>query len=164
VDFDPVTFVSRWLHIVAAVAAAGGAIFMKLALHPAAETLPEEPRRALKEAVRSRWAKVVMIAITVLLATGLFNFITIVKRYDFAGTPYHMVFGIKFLLAMIIFFLASVLVGRSDLAKRAREKAGSWLTLLVALIVVLLALSSFLKVLPHKDKVAPPAAAVESPG
>ncbi len=69
-EIDPVQLLSRWLHIVAAVTAAGGAIFMKLALHPAAETLPEAERKQLREAVRSRWAKVVMAAITVLLVTG----------------------------------------------------------------------------------------------
>lgn len=154
VDFDPVLFVSRWLHITAAVTAGGGALFMKLALHPATEVLPAESRTILREAVRSRWSKVVMASIAVLLATGIFNFITIVKTYELKGTPYHAIFGAKFLLAIAIFGLASVLVGRSDLAKRLRENAGKWLTILVSMVVVLLALSSALKNLPHVPKSA----------
>lgn len=153
-DFDFVTFVSRWLHITAAVTAGGGALFMKLALHPATEVLPAESRTILREAVRSRWSKVVMISIAVLLATGLFNFFTIMKSYELKGTPYHAIFGTKALLAIAIFGLASVLVGRSDLAKRLRENAGRWLTILVAMLVVLLALSSALKNLPHVPKAA----------
>jgi len=35
VDLDVLQTVSRWLHITAAVTAGGGALFMKLALHPA---------------------------------------------------------------------------------------------------------------------------------
>lgn len=151
-DFDVVTFVSRWLHVTAAVTAGGGALFMKLALHPAAEVLPAESRTILREAVRSRWSKVVRASIAVLLATGLFNFFTIMKTYELKGTPYHAIFGAKFLLAMAIFGLASVLVGRSDLAKRLREDAGKWLTILVSMLIVLLALSSALKNLPHVPK------------
>jgi uncharacterized membrane protein len=145
VDIDVVQLVSRWLHITAAVTAAGGALFMKLALHPASETLPAEARQSLREAVRGRWSKVVMISIAVLFVTGLYNFIMIAKTYELKGTPYHMIFGVKFLLAFAIFFLASVLVGRSDMARKARENAAKWLTVLVTLIVVLLALSSVLK-------------------
>ncbi len=151
-DFDVVMFVSRWLHILAAVTAAGGAIFMKIALHPASETLAEEPRKALREGVRSRWSKVVMIAITVLLATGIFNFLKINSAFVLKGTPYHAIFGVKFLLAMGVFALASILVGRSALAQKLRADAGKWLTILVTLMVVLIGLSSALKTLPHKEK------------
>ncbi len=144
-EFDIIQFVSRWLHITAAATAAGGALFMKLALHPASETLPPDARQALREAVRARWSKVVMISIAVLLATGLYNFFMINNAYVLKGTPYHPIFGGKVLLALAIFFLASVLVGRSDMARKARENAGKWLTVLVVMIVVLLALSSVLK-------------------
>lgn len=154
-DFDVVMFFSRWLHILAAVTAAGGAIFMKLALHPASETLPENERKALREAVRSRWSKVVMIAIAVLLATGLFNFIQIVKQYNLKGTPYHALFGTKFILALAVFALASILVGRSALAVKLRNDMGKWLTILVTLLVVVIGLSSALKNLPHIPKVVP---------
>lgn len=163
-DFDVVGFLSRWLHITAAVTAAGGAIFMKLALHPASETLAEEPRRALREAVRARWAKVVGMAIGVLLLTGLYNFLMIVQRYNLPRPWYHMAFGIKFLAALVVFFLASILVGKTELAQKLRARAAGWLTLLVGLILLVLALSSFLKTLPHLEKPAVPAAAQETPG
>lgn len=163
-EFDVVAFLSRWLHIVAAVTAAGGAIFMKLALHPASETLAEEPRKALREAVRARWAKVVGMAVGVLLLTGLYNFMTIVQRYNLPRPWYHAAFGVKFLLALGVFFLASILVGKTELAQKLRAQAGKWLTLLVGLILLVLALSSFLKTLPHVEKTAVPSAAQETPG
>jgi uncharacterized membrane protein len=159
-DIDPVQLLSRWLHIVAAVTAAGGAIFMKLALHPASETLPDAERQALREAVRSRWSKVVMAAIAVLLATGFFNFFLIVRTYKFDGPLYHALFGTKVLLAFGVFALASFLVGRSDLGKKLRAQAGKWLTLLVGLVLVVLLISSTLKTINHLPKAAisPPAA------
>ena len=151
-DIDPVQLISRWLHITAAAAAVGGAIFMKFALHPASEHLPETERKQLREGVRSRWAKVVMGAITVLIATGLLNFFTIIGRYDLKGTKYHMFFGIKVLVAFGVFALASFLVGRSELGKKLRQKAGTWLTVLVSLALLVILLSNVLKSIDHKPK------------
>ena len=156
-DIDYVQLLSRWLHITAAVAAGGGAIFMKIALHPATETLPGDTRANLREAVRSRWAKVVHTAVALLLLTGLFNFMLIIKRYD-VPKGYHAVFGVKFLLAMAIFFLGSVLVGRGELAKKLRAAAGKWLTVLVVFLLGLLLASSTLKTLPRTEKAPRPAA------
>lgn len=147
VDLDYVQLLSRWLHITAAVTAAGGAMFMKFALHPAVQTLPETVRGEVREAVRSRWAKIVMASITVLLITGLYNFVVILKTYELPKGTYHAIFGVKFLLAMAIFFLASVLVGRSEMAKKVRADAGKWLTALVAMILLLLLSSTTLRVL-----------------
>jgi uncharacterized membrane protein len=157
-NFDFVQLLSRWLHITAAVAAGGGAIFMKVALHPATETLPGDTRAELREAVRSRWAKVVHGAILILLLTGLFNFMLILKRYDVPKGLYHGIFGLKFLLAMAIFFLGSVLVGRGELAKKLRANAGKWLTVLVVLLLGLLLASSTLRIMPHTPKGTPPGA------
>lgn len=163
-DIDIVQLISRWLHITAACAAAGGAIFMKLALHPASEDLPVDQRKQLREGVRSRWSKVVMGAITVLLATGLYNFLMINKTYALDKKVYHSVFGVKFLLAMGVFGLASVLVGRSKGAQKLRENAGKWLTVLVSMLLVLLFLSSFLKNLPHDKKPAAVPTAAQDAG
>lgn len=163
-DIDIVQLISRWLHITAACTAAGGAIFMKLALHPASESLPVEERKQLREGVRSRWSKVVMGAITVLLATGLYNFLMINKTYALDKKVYHSVFGVKFLLAMAVFGLASMLVGRSNGAQKLRENAGKWLTVLVSMLLVLLFLSSFLKNLPHEKKPAAVPTAAQDAG
>jgi uncharacterized membrane protein len=162
-DIDFVQLISRWLHITAAATAVGGAMFMKFALHPASETLATDERKQLREAVRARWAKVVHGAIAVLLATGLYNFIMMVKTYDFQGTLYHPIFGTKFILALGIFGLAEMLVGRGKVAQKLRENAGKWLTILVVLFLVLLFLSSTLKNLPHNLKaIAAPTATAEA--
>jgi len=162
-QIDIVQLISRWLHITAACTAAGGAIFMKLALHPASESLPVEERKKLREGVRARWSTVVKAAIGVLLVTGVYNFIMIDKAFALDKKVYHSVFGVKFLLALAVFGLASVLVGKSGTAQKIRENAGKWLTILVSMLLVLLFLSSFLKNLPHVAKQpAVPVAAAEA--
>ena len=152
-SIDVVQLLSRWLHILSAVAAGGGALFMKFALHPATETLPDGARGELREAIRARWSKVVHGAVAVLLATGFYNFFLNIRTYDLPKI-YHPIFGVKFLLALAVFFLGIVLVGRSELAKRMRADAGKWLTLLAALLALLILASSTLRLLPHPAKKA----------
>ncbi len=117
-----IALLSRWLHITAAIAAVGGPMFMVLTLFPVAQGMPDEQRRTLLEAVRRRWAKVVMASLTVLLATGLYNFIWFLRMAKGWGPAwqagsfnmhlYQMLFGVKFVLALAIFFIASAVSGR----------------------------------------------------
>jgi uncharacterized membrane protein len=141
----------RWMHVFAAIAAVGGMFFMRLALLPAVTALPEEHRRTLHAAVRTRWSKVVAGSIGFLLVSGLINFVLIVRRYELPSF-YHALFGVKFLLALAIFFIASVLMGRSAMADRFRRNVRFWLTLNVALAVVLVGISGVLKTAPKKLK------------
>jgi len=152
---DAVALTSRWLHILAAMAAVGGMMFMRFALLPAAATLADPPRAALQEAIRRRWSKVVMAAIGLLLVSGLYNYITLFmasKNWPEAWRSgpfrvYQMLFGIKFLLALAIFFISSALVGRSSAFARFRERAKFWVTVNLALAVLLVAISSELRML-----------------
>ena len=150
-DFDiyfAAAVLFRWMHILAAITAVGGAIFMRMALLPAAATLPETERKRLEEAVRSRWVKWVMAAILFLLVSGFYNFITMTMRYKLPSL-YQGLFGVKFLLALAIFFLASVLSGRSEMAQRFRRDARKWLTLNVVLAVTLVCISGVMKTMDH---------------
>jgi len=140
--------VFRWMHILAAITAVGGAIFMRVALLPAAAWLPEKERERLAEEVRSQWAKWVMAAIAFLLISGFYNFL----RYQFSyhlPAAYQMLFGIKFLLALAVFFLASVLSGRSESTEFFRRDARQWLTLNVVLAVTLVCISGVMRNMDH---------------
>ncbi|MBI1903770.1 MAG: hypothetical protein HYS13_21920 [Planctomycetia bacterium] len=137
----------RWLHILSAVAAAGGTIFMRVALLPAVAVLPDEQRKELHEAVRRRWAMVVMAAILILLVSGLANFFTINR-----GLPaelkmvYHVLFGVKFLLSLVVFFIASALVGRSPALAAIRKNARVWLTVNLMLVVAVICIAGVMRV------------------
>ena len=144
----------RWMHILAAITAVGGAIFMRMALLPAAASLPETERKQLEEQVRSRWVKWIMAAILFLLVSGFYNFLTTNARYKLPPL-YQGLFGVKFLLALAIFFLASVLSGRSAAGQRFRRNARTWLTLNVVLAVALVCISGVMKTMhhgPEKDR------------
>jgi uncharacterized membrane protein len=145
----------RWLHILAAMAAVGGLMFMRFALLPAATVLAEPQRQALQEAIRSRWAKVVMAAIGILLVSGFYNFVVLFLSWKtwpeaWRSGPehvYQMLFGIKFVLALVIFFISSALAGRSPALARFRENAKFWVTTNLILAIVLVAISSQLRMM-----------------
>ena len=120
---DPTTLVLRWAHILAAIVAMGGLVFARYGLLPALAEVEESTRDRIHDAIRRRWLPWVIGAITVLLVSGLANFLIFnarVKAEGWAGgewmrqTSYHALFGAKFLLAMVVFYFASALVGRGE--------------------------------------------------
>lgn len=155
--------VLRWIHILAAVTAAGGIVFMRLALLPAMSSLAEESRTRLHEEIRLRWSKVVMWSIALLLISGLWNFFNLNSQYSLNKVPYyHMIFGIKFILAMVVFFLSSALMGRSSAFDRLRANRKLWLTVNLALVVLIICLSGILRLSDKPQKLAQIPAASKS--
>ncbi|MGH7137495.1 MAG: hypothetical protein ACREHD_17255 [Pirellulales bacterium] len=152
-QFDWVAIVFRWMHILAAITAVGGTIFMRTALVPSVSILLDEQRKALHEHVRSRWVKFVMGAILFLLLSGFYNFFRRIGL-DFEEADgkrlYNILFGIKFLLALVIFFVASALTGRAAALARFRQNAKFWLSVNVALAVIVVCISGVLRFIPPK--------------
>jgi uncharacterized membrane protein len=152
---DALGLIFRWLHIVAATAAVGGPIFIYLVLLPVAGTLPDAGQRSVQEGVRRRWGAVVRIAITFLILSGSYNFLTFLRASrtwgpEWQSGPAHLyqaLFGVKMLLALAIFFLASVLTGRSPAMARFRDNARFWVGINLTLGIAIVAVSSGLRMM-----------------
>lgn len=87
-----------------------------------------------------------MASIGFLLLSGFYNFFMIVDQYrDILPKWYQMLFGIKFILAMIVFTVASLLSGRTALAQRVRTKAQFWMSLNILLAVLIVCISGILR-------------------
>jgi uncharacterized membrane protein len=169
-EFDTTQFVIslllRWAHILAAITAVGGTIFMRWALLPAISELPEADRKTLHDGIRRRWALPVHLSIGFLLISGFYNYLVYTRLQHEGDAPYHALFGIKFLLALVIFFVASMLVGRSPAADRFRQKRKTWLTLNMTLAIVVVMMSGVMRTLPQKPRpteLAPATAEVHAP-
>jgi uncharacterized membrane protein len=125
---DLIGLLSRWVHVVSAVTLMGGVLFARQVLRSAAES-----------ELITRYAQVLQVAIVGLLVSGLYNLLSK------AGVPkgYHMIFGIKFLLALHVFAMG-FLVARAgvDAAKRQRQLTG-----MVISGGLILALSAYLRFL-----------------
>jgi uncharacterized membrane protein len=155
---DYVSLISRWLHILAAMAAVGGPIFIRLALMPAiCGALSDEQRQVLHEQIRRRWSRVVMVAILFLLASGLYNLIQFLRISHTWGAAwqsgshnsllYQILFGIKFVLALAVFFIASAVTGRSEVFARFRANAKFWITMNLLLGVLIVCISGQMRMM-----------------
>jgi hypothetical protein len=162
----PLFLVLRYMHILGAIALMGGTIFMRFALRPVVVQLPDETKAALHEEVRRRWARFVMLATLLILVSGLTN-LMLTGRFVFdpvLGMPkgYQMLVGIKFILALPIFFIAAILTGRTSMAKRMQANVEFWMNVNLTLALLMVLLGGFLRFVPRQPKaaVAPQTAAV----
>jgi uncharacterized membrane protein len=154
---DPTALLLRWAHILAAIVALGGLIFARFAVLPTVEEMGKETADKIHAGLRRRWLPWVMGAITLLLASGLTNYILMIQRVKEAPelwggnwmrqTGYHSLFGAKFLLAMIVFYLASGLVGRGAGTQWIRDRRKLWLSVTVGLGVAVVLISGWLRTL-----------------
>jgi uncharacterized membrane protein len=146
---DFVAILSRWAHIGAAVVLVGGTVFMRFALMPAAKELPEDVHNSLRERVMGNWRKIVGITILLLLLSGFANYYFVLKdttgRLDNTKL-YHPLIGVKMILAMVVFFLASALSGRAKGLEGLRKKSGFWMGLNLTLAAIIIAIAGYLKV------------------
>lgn len=162
----PLLLILRYMHILGAIMLMGGTIFMRFGLAPAVAGLDTQTRTNLHEQVRSRWSKFVMLAAGLLLVSGLAN-LGLAARYEYEpvfGMSYNMVVGIKFLLALPIFFFASLLAGRSATAKKFQANAVTWMNVNLVLALVMVLMGGVLKFVPRQPKAESlPAAALLQP-
>ena len=147
---DLIGFVSRFAHILAAVTLVGGLFYICAVQSPANEDTNESDAKSTGEALRRRWARIVMLTTLFLIASGFYNLIATIRMAK-AGqielAPfYHPLIGIKILLAFVVFFLASILAGKTEAARRFQQNSQRWLTMAVFASIVIVALASALKV------------------
>jgi uncharacterized membrane protein len=137
--------VSRFLHILAAAWAVGSLIYTWYVLSPVVQAMAAPERAQLLGRLSSRLRPLALTSITLLLITGLYNFYRIYQAGVAPG--YHMVFGIKFLLALHVFGMLDLLSKppgadpRRD-AKRSRLALGAMIS-----AVIIVALGAYLRTL-----------------
>ncbi|MCA9154796.1 MAG: hypothetical protein KDA62_14845 [Planctomycetales bacterium] len=149
-DYTDILF--RWLHILPAIALVGGTFFMRFALVPSLASIDEATREQLAESVRARWAKWVMAGSGLLLLSGLYNAARVSIQYQLSPT-YNGLLLVKILLALVVFYLAAVLTGRSESARRFQQQRQKWLTINLLLAVTIVCIAGVMRFLPREEKV-----------
>lgn len=150
--------VSRFAHVGTAIALVGGSIFMRFVLMPAANQLPTDAHDHLRAAVLAKWKRFVHGGIALFLLSGFYNYMRLMGAHK-GDKLWHMLVGIKILLAFVVFFVASALVGKSKSFEALRQQRAKWLGIVVLLALVIVAMSSFLKVRKFEPAAIAPAAA-----
>lgn len=132
--------IMRWIHMLSAIAVAGGIFFYVVVLQPAmARALSSEQVSALREFVMRRLKMIVHPSIVLFLASGFYNYLAVTSPMHEGQGLYHALFGVKFLLSVVVFGLAIVLTSTRPWSARWRENRRAWLALtLITLAVVLI--------------------------
>ena len=136
---------SRFAHVGTAITMVGGTMFLLFVLLPSSMKIEEPSRASLGLAVLGRWKRFVHFGILLLLASGIYNYVRAIPGHKGDGL-YHGMVGTKMILALVVFFIASVLVGRSPKFEGMRNNRAKWLKVVVLLACVIVAISAFLKV------------------
>jgi putative copper export protein len=132
---DVLFVLMRWLHFASMATLVGGIIFARLVMTSSLGTLAPDAREAFGERAAAGYRPLVLTAILGLIVSGTYNLLT-----NPGHTPkYHMLFGIKILLALHVFAVA-LLITQPKNPKRARMMTG---TLVSGLII--LAISAYLR-------------------
>jgi hypothetical protein len=149
--------VTRVLHILGAIVLVGGVFYLRMVVVSRVRAEDSTADTDLWfSGRRGTWAMWVGIATLVLLVTGLINFLVIVRTNEPLGANYHAVFGIKVLLALVVFFLAAMLAGKSAAGERFRKNFRQWMGVCLILGIAVVALGSVLRSIPHMPKVGEP--------
>lgn len=148
--------VSRILHVVTAICLVGGSIFSLAVLLPSLAQLDEPVRKTFAQSVTARWKRFVHVGVLIFLISGFYNFARSVPLHK-GDTLYHALVGTKILIALVVFFLASALVGRSEKLSFIRDNRRKWLTITVVLALTIVAISGYLKVRGVTPPMTPPA-------
>ena len=153
---EPLGLLLRWGHILAAVVALGGLFFSRFALLPALDDLDEAARQRVHDGVRRSWLLWVIGAITILLVTGLVNYLLIISRSGseaWGGDgrawmrfhKYHAFMGAKILFAFALFYVASAIVGRGEGSRWARDDRRKSLGIALGLGLAVVIISGYLR-------------------
>ena len=87
------------------------------------------------------------VSIALILISGIYN-----VAMTIADKPvlYHILFGLKLVAALAVFFIASAMVGRSAAFEQMRANARKWSSIVVLLALVIVLISGVLKGVPDK--------------
>ena len=153
---------SRWVHVGTAVVVLGGSTFLRFVLIPAAAALPEAEHEALRGRLMATWKRVIHGGIALFLLSGFYNYVAVAIPKHKGDGLYHALLGTKILLAMAVFALASILVGRSKGTEGLRRNSRRWLAITIALGFAFVCISGFLKVARPGGAPAVPSATAEA--
>jgi uncharacterized membrane protein len=145
---DIINLIFRWIHVGAVIIAIGGAFFMRMVVLPALADLDETRRQDIRARLVGRWSKFVHMCVGLLVISGFYNYLVVMRPQHSGQGTYHMLVGIKIAIAFVVFFLAEALVGRSAGTAPIRAAAGKWLGVLLILALLIVGISGYLKFMP----------------
>lgn len=145
-DVELLPLLFRWLHILAAIILVGGTVFLRVAIVPSMSR--QDDLEGWFGPLRTGWSRLVMLSVLFLLVSGLYNTYLKAVSFELSGSIYLMLLTIKIVLGLVIFFLVSVLSGRSQRAVKFRSQGAKWYNITIAAMVLLICIAGYMKMMP----------------
>jgi uncharacterized membrane protein len=117
-----IPYLARWIHIASAITLMGGMIFALVAWLPAPNVATVPGNQTLSDSIAARFRLWFIMAVVGLLLSGFYNYMRHAIAKD-VPVMYHMLFGMKFLLALHVFAVGWIALNRGN-AKRQRLITG----------------------------------------
>ena len=146
-NFDAGYFIgllSRVIHTTCGATLMGGLIYLRFVAASEA-SIGEDGLSTIYASKRRSWTMCVMVCSALLLASGFYNFFAFNEAYKNLPKLYHPLFGVKFLLALGVMFLAALLAGKTNLAKKAQASMTNVLNLAIILALAVFILGAMLR-------------------
>jgi uncharacterized membrane protein len=138
----------RYFHLMAAIIGIGGTFMLRYVVLPSLESQDEEVRQRFHGKARRKLGWIIPGALGVLLISGIVN---LLRAFTVAPPlPYHIIFGIKFLLVLPLFTIAVMLVLPGNPPNRFQRNRRLWLSFNAHLGFLIVALSVALRFLSGK--------------
>ena len=136
-SIDYIKLLSRWAHILPSIILVGGAIFMNTVLIPALRENSDATQ--VKGKIKRTWAKVIMICAGIIIISGFYN--AFLAYQGDLHPLYTGAFVIKLVLVAVVFYVSSLLTGRSEEALKFQQNEVLWgkINMLAAIAIVLCA-------------------------
>jgi cytochrome bd-type quinol oxidase subunit 2 len=116
---DVLGVVMQWLHFSSLAMLIGGILYGRLVMLRSTAALAPDAREALADRAAVAFRPFVLAAICGFVVSGVYNILT----HPGHTTKYHILFGVKLLLALHVFTVA-LLITRSGNPHRARMMTG----------------------------------------
>ena len=133
-----ISYLARYVHIASAITLMGGMFFALLAWLPALQKVGGAGEQSISDALAARFRPWFLLAMAGLLLSGFYNYYRHVQHKD-VPPLYHMVFGMKFLLALHV-FVVGLLALKGNNTRRRRQILG-----VVISGLVIIALSGWMR-------------------
>ena len=121
----------------------GGSMFIRFVLIPALSTV--ERVEDIQEKIITIWRRFIGILTLLLLISGFYNYIVVAIPKHRGDGLYHGLMGLKIILALGVFFLASALTGRAKAFEPLRQKKKQWLSITILLAFAVVCIAGYLK-------------------
>ncbi len=136
-----VSFLSKWIHLLAVIGTAGLIVFARMVMVPSLRQSDEEASSQLAVKIYRRFGILLGILWVILILSGISNL-----AIFWPSTPktYHIILMVKIGLAAIMFIISMLITHPAPAFDRFRKNREGWLTVLVLLIVAVVGLSAYL--------------------